>query len=267
MPIAAIADHVFAAVPHIAIGLLAFACIFGGAVLGLAVSRIIPEAYTNEPTQRIVQTTMNTVSLLSALVLGLLIVTAKNNFDSRNKSIEQFAANLRLLNREVKNFNPEIEGLKDQLRQYTAQKILLMWPQVNAKDRSVEASQQDLRSLEDISKKIREFTPASEPQRLLQAGALQVVGELNKTRWTLAVQESSEIPRAFIYVLLFWLTLLFINFGLFAQRNALAIVALFAGALSLASAIYMIEDLNEPWGGVINISPKPMEDALAQMTK
>jgi hypothetical protein len=169
--------------PHIEIGLLAFACIFGGAVLGLAVGRIIPESYTNEQTQKIVQTTMNTVALLSALVLGLLTASAKSNFDARNKSIEQFAANLRQLNREIKNVNPKIEGLEDQLRQYTVQKILLMWPPPNAKDR---VAGQDLRSLESIAQKIRGFAPAGEAQRLLQASALQTVGELIRTRWTLA---------------------------------------------------------------------------------
>jgi hypothetical protein len=170
---------------------------------------------------------MKAVSLLSALVLGLLTVAAKSNFDARTKSIEQFAANLRLLDREIQNFNPEIEGLKDQLRQYTAQKILLIWPRPDAKNRGLHDNPQDLRSLEGIVQKIREFAPASEAQRFVQASALQIAGELTRTRWTLAVQEGSEVPSAFIYVLLFWLTLLFISFGIFAQRNALAIGARF----------------------------------------
>jgi hypothetical protein len=94
MQLRAVADAKGREMPHIEIGLLAFACIFGGAVLGLAVGRIIPESYTNEQPQKIVQSTMNTVALLSALVLGLLTASAKSNFDARNKSIEQFAANL-----------------------------------------------------------------------------------------------------------------------------------------------------------------------------
>jgi hypothetical protein len=254
------------AMPHIEIGLLAFACIFGGAVLGLAVGRIFPKSYTIEENRKLVDDTMKTVSLLSALVLGLLTVAAKSNFDARAKSIEQFAANLRLLDREIQYFNPEIEGLKDQLRQYTAQKILLIWPRANANNRGGDDDSQDLRSLEGIVQKIREFAPPSEAQRLVQASALKIAGELTGTRWTLAVQEGREIPRTFIYVLLFWLTLLFINFGIFAQRNALAMVAVFVCALSLVSAIYIIMDLNEPAGGFISASPKPMEDALAQMT-
>jgi hypothetical protein len=91
-----------------------------------------------------------------------------------------------------------------------------------------------LRSLEGIVQKIREFAPPSETQRFVQASALKIAGELTGTRWTLAVQEGSEPPSAFIYVLLFWLTLLFINFGLFAQRNALAIVAVFVCALTFS---------------------------------
>src|ERR1700730_2740629 len=157
------------AMPHIEIGLLAFACTFGGAVLGLAIGRIIPKSYTFEDNRKLVEDIMKAVSLLSALVLGLLTVAAKSNFDARTKSIEQFAANLRLLDREIQNFNPEIEGLKDQLRQYTAQKILLIWPRPDAKNRGLHDNPQDLRSLEGIVQKIREFAPASEAQRFVQA--------------------------------------------------------------------------------------------------
>jgi hypothetical protein len=255
----------YIAMPHIAIGVRAFAWIFGGGVLGLAVGRLIPKAYTTEESRYLVQAIMNTVAILSALVLGLLIATAQRNFDARNRSIEQFAANLQLLDHEIKNFSPQISGIRDQLRRYTGQQILLLWPESNAKDHSINGDRQDSRSLEDIVQKVREFTPASEAQRLVKASALKIAGDLATTHWTLAVQEGSEIPSAFINVLLFWLTVLFIHFGIFAQRNALAIMMIFVCALSLASAIYVIMDFNEPAGGFISVSPKPMQNALAQM--
>jgi hypothetical protein len=135
------------------------AFIFGGAVLGHAISMIIPESYTNEKIRDAAEPVMNTISLLSALVLGLLTVTAKSNFDARTESVEQFAANLRLLDREIHNFNPPIEGLRDQLRQYTSQMILVIWPQPNANNRGVYGDGQDLNSLEDIVRKIRKYAP------------------------------------------------------------------------------------------------------------
>lgn len=69
-------------------GLVAFAIIFSGAISGLFLARLLPEHYRHDATRRVVQTSMAMVSLLSALVLGLLVATAKNKFDTSNREVE-----------------------------------------------------------------------------------------------------------------------------------------------------------------------------------
>jgi hypothetical protein len=88
-------------------GLATFGVIFGGGILGLLFGRVFPEEYRSDATQKVVQTATGLISLLSALALGLLVATAKNKFDTDNQQIEQFAASLMLLNRELVNYGPE----------------------------------------------------------------------------------------------------------------------------------------------------------------
>jgi hypothetical protein len=98
-------------------GLATFTVIFGGGILGLLLGRVLPEEYRSDATQRIVQTATGMISLLAALVLGLLVATAKNKFDTSKHQIEQFAASLMLLNRELVNYGPEANDTKAMLRQ------------------------------------------------------------------------------------------------------------------------------------------------------
>jgi hypothetical protein len=109
-------------------GLATFAVIFGGGILGLLFGRVLPEEYRSDATQRIVQTATGMISLLAALVLGLLVATAKNKFDTDNQQIEQFAANLMVLNRELVNYGPEANDTKAMLRKYAIAKIAETWP-------------------------------------------------------------------------------------------------------------------------------------------
>jgi hypothetical protein len=114
-------------------GLIAFVVIFGSGMLGLLVSKILPEHHTADATQGIVQTTMGTISILAALVLGLLVATAKGKFDTVNTQVEQVAGNLMLLDRELRNYGPDTvagpnERSSGQARCSITQGIVLLAP-------------------------------------------------------------------------------------------------------------------------------------------
>jgi hypothetical protein len=66
-------------------------------------------------------------------------------------------------------------------------------------------------------------------------------------------------------VLLFWLTIIFVGFGLFAPRNATAVAALLVSALSVSSAIFLIVALDRPFEGLLRLSGAPLRNALAHL--
>ncbi len=69
----------------------------------------------------------------------------------------------------------------------------------------------------------------------------------------------------FLVVLAFWLAVIFGSFGLFSPGNGVIIAAFFVCALSAAGAVFLIEDLNEPSGGLIQVSSAPLRNAIAQL--
>ena len=243
-------------------GLVAFAIIFSGAISGLFLARLLPEHYRHDATRRVVQTSMAMVSLLSALVLGLLVATAKNKFDTSNREVEEFAANLMRLDRELSNYGEEAKEIRPLLKQFALAKFEASWPARGAA--SVDTGDPpQWRLLENVQRKLRALSPQTDAQRSTLASALAIANELSKTTWLQKAEEPSHVPHPFILILVVWLFLLFVSFGFFAPFNALAVTALLVCAASLAGAITLVVDMDRPFEGFISISSQPMEDALA----
>jgi membrane-bound ClpP family serine protease len=119
--------------------------------------------------------------------------------------------------------------------------------------------------MEVVQAKLRELTPVTDAQRQLLAQAQQISGELLQFRWLLIEQTQNALPMPFLVMVLFWLTMLHMSFGLFAPRNAMVIVVLFLCALSVSGAIFLILEMNHPLSGTIKVSGAPMLKALQHL--
>jgi uncharacterized membrane protein YjjB (DUF3815 family) len=246
------------------IGLIAFCCILGAGLIGLALRNWLPEAHRAEATQKIVQTTMNVVAILAALVLGLLIVSTKTNFDTRSQEIETFSANLTLLDRELVQFGSVSKDIRTLLRAFITQKIMQTW----RADRGLTPVADQVRTariLDDIEDRLRALTPPDEVQRAARTSALHLAGELKRTSRLLSVQQGSQTPRPFLIAVIFWVSVLFLSFTIFAPLNTTVIATIFIGALSVAIAVNLIFDMDQPFSGFVRISPMSMQQALDRM--
>ncbi len=247
------------------IGLLVLACVFGGAMAGMFLGRVLPPHHLGDDTKGVVTLASGTLSVLSALVIGLLISYAKGDFDAETKVVQKFAADLVLLDRVMRQYGPETGEARDLLRRYTALKVDLIWPEESASGGPRLDDQAALEMLEAVQAKLRGLTPPNEAQRWLQSRALQIGGDLAEERWLLAAENEGSVPRPFLAALVFWLTILFTGFGLFAPRHATIVVALLVCAVSLSAAVFLILEMDRPFDGFITVSAEPMRRALAQM--
>ena len=68
---------------------LCAACIFGGSLLGMKLQRLLPGHHLSKEMQDLVKLSAGTIATLTALVLGLLVSSAKSSFDAINTGIEQ----------------------------------------------------------------------------------------------------------------------------------------------------------------------------------
>jgi hypothetical protein len=248
----------------IAIASIVFVCAFGGALLGMLLQTVLPEHHLNEASKDIVKLVTGMIATLAALVLGLLVASAKTSFDSANEGFRQSSARIILLDRALAQYGPETKDLRELLRRSATARIEQLFP----KDRSAHSTlgaQQGTAAAEGMQQRIRALSPQNDAQRALQSRALELVDAVTQARWMAVEEEDNTIPAPFLVVLVFWLSAMFASFGLFAPRNGIAVVVLFMGAVSLAAAIFLIEELYDPLGGVIAVSSAPMYKALGML--
>lgn len=244
----------------VAIGALVFLCIFSGALAGMFLRRRLPDQHLTKETEDVVKLGMGVIATMGALVISLLLASAKGSFDTKDAELRGFAADLILLDRQLVHLGAAAKEAHQLLRRYTVFRIESTWPEESAHPQN---EKDGALLLEDVQVRLRALAPENDAQRWLQARALQISGDLAHTRWLLREQMGNALPTPFLLILVFWLTIIFTSFGLFAPSNPIAISALFVCAISVAGAIFLILEMAHPFGGMIHISSGPMRDALA----
>ena len=215
---------------------ITFACIFGGALLGMFVRTVLPENHLSPDSKDVVKVGMGLIATMAALVLGLLTGSAKSSYDTQDGELKQMAANVLLLDRTLAHYGPDTKNIRDQIRRAIEYKLAATWPEDGSAAR-VDTSE-TTPAVEGIDGGIRALSPQSDVQRGLQSRALEITGNVLQTRWLLFGQQAGNaIQTPLLVVLVFWLAALFASFGLFAPRNATVIAVLCVSALSVAGAI------------------------------
>ena len=247
--------------------MVAFACIFGGMLLGMFLRTLLPEHHVSDESKDAVKLGIGMIATLAALVLGLLIASAKGTFDTTSTGLRQVGARVILLDRVMAHYGPETMEARDLLRRSVASAIERIWPEdkIGPAVAKAGAGRVDIEAVQD---KLRQLSPRTDAQRWLQSRALQISGDIAEGRWLLIEQMGqSSIPMPFFVMLVFWLTIIFATFGLFSPRNATVIAVLLVCALSAAGSLFLILELDNPYGGLIKVSSAPLRNALALLGK
>jgi hypothetical protein len=205
---------------------------------------------------------MGLIATLSALVLGLLIASAKGSYDAQSSELTQMSAKVVLLDRVLAHYGPETKETRDLLRGSVARILDQTWSRSHTSTSQLEAPSAEAEILLD---KIQALAPKDDRQRSLQAQATSVVLDLGQTRWLQYAQGSTSISMTLLVVLIFWLTIIFIGFGLFAPANGTVFAGLFVAASSVSAAILLILELYTPYSGLIQLSSAPLRNALTQL--
>jgi hypothetical protein len=252
-------------VTSLAVAAIVFVCVFGSALLGMMVRAALPQRHLGDESKDVVKTGMGLVATMAALVLGLLVASAKGSYDSQKDGLDKIAADLALLDNMLEQYGPPARDAREILRHSVTEAIERLWPADAAQVPTLGAAQV-MPGGKSFYARILELSPANDMQRALQAQAIQIGTRVAQARLLLIAQhESAAIKGLFLVVLVFWLVVLFASFGLFAPRNALVIAGLVICALSVSSAIFLTLELARPFGGFMQISSAPLRNALAHL--
>ena len=246
-----------------------FVCTFSAALLGIFIRTALPPTHVSKESQDVVRLGMGLVATMTALLLGLVTAAAKGSFDSQDLAIKNTAAGILTLDRLLARYGPETQPTRDLLRRTVAARIETMWP--SGKSTDTRSPLNDSASVakagqaaEEIETEILQLLPRTDAQRWYKSEALKLTSEVMRTRWRL-LSAGGAVPKQFLIVVIFWLSMTFASFGLGAPRNATVVTVFVISTLSVAAAVFLIFELDAPFEGLIRISSAPMRFALANL--
>ena len=242
------------------------ACVFSGAVAGLNAHRFLPGHHLTRETQDVVRLATGTISVLASLVLGLLIATAKTASDTTDREMRGYAADLIALDSTLRKYGPDAAAPRA-LLQRSAQRFLQdVWPAGHGRRAGLEEASVGL-LLGQVEETVRALVPADPAQRWRQDQAMETITSLIRQRWLLIEQSGSTVQPVIVATLVSWVVAIFFSFGLNAPRNGTIAAAFLVCSLAIGAAVFLVLEMDSPFDGVLRISERPMQRALAYMER
>lgn len=262
------------------LSLLALALMLTAVFCGGAIRYRWPEHHTNRETIELLQTTVMLLATFAAIVLGLLITSAKTDFDDLQNDIRSFSATLVQLDYGLEEMGPQTVPIRQGLVRYVATATASVWrdqtpPNGNyypiiprSHTPGISAAAPVLgQMLERTDTALEALTPHNPTEARRQAAAQRLMDVAINQRWRIVEASQGTLSSPFFSVLLFWTAVIYLCFGLSAPLNRVNFMALTLSALALSSALFVIIDLYTPFSGLFTVSSMPMREAITEMLK
>jgi hypothetical protein len=241
-----------------------FVVLVGVTLLGGRLRRILPAEQLSAESKDAVKLALGLVATMTAILLGLLVSSAKGAFDTTRTEVMQMAAKVALLDRVLKLYGPDAMEARRALRDAIADGVRRTWPAERSGPVRLDPNEQ---MGDAVYAAIHGLSPHDDTQRGLKTQAVTLMVQLAEFRALLQAQAISAVAKPLLIALVLWLVVIFFGFSLLAPANATSTLALIAGAFSVACAVFIILELDHPFAGIIRIPSDPMINTLTQLAK
>jgi hypothetical protein len=231
----------------------------GAALLGLFSETRLASEHLQGDTRRMVRQVANLFVVMTSLVLGLMMNSARDTFETNNRDIRTLATELILLDRTMRALGPEAEDARRHLVEYV--QTSLKGPNILEEDPQAEAA------LEAAGTSLRAIRVSDEQKVALWNDARQLYRQVVRQRWVVIDEYGGTIPPLLITMVILWLAIIFASFGYRAPRNTIVTASFFLAALLISAAIYLILDMDTPASSMTQASNVPFQRALAQLQR
>lgn len=246
----------------IAVSSIVFASVFGAGLVGMAVRRAIPSDYLGSGEKEVARLVTGLMTTMAAIVLGMLVSSAKASYDARTNEVAEISSEVVNIDRMLSRYGAETAEIRTQLRLLVEASVNRIWPAQAPVN--VELKPRD--EGEVVVNELRLLAPKSDAQAQVKVQVLGLVGELQKTQWLLFLKsKQSALPIPLLLVVVSWLALIYLSFGLFTPPSPTIVVTFVFGAVAVSGAVLIILELYTPFRGVLRISSAPILEALNQM--
>jgi len=241
------------------ISLIVFGCVFAGALVGIVLRALLPDRQFSHQTRDVLGLALGLVTTMTALVLGLLISTAKSSYDAKRNELAQVSVDVILLDRSLALYGSETSKARSALRDFVTDLVDQSQSSGEPSAKLVPGSKKEAT---DFYRMVRRLSPRDDGQKSLKAEALRISFEVGQIRASVLARERSSVPRPFLLILVLWLAVLFAGFGLSAPRILAVVVVLGVCALIVSTAFFLILEMDQPTG-IMKLSLEPLRNAIA----
>ena len=240
-----------------------FISVLIGAAIGVILKRSLQAALLDTGSREAIRLAAGFLATLAALVIGLMIASAKTSYDSQNTNIRQLGTNAVLVDQMLTKYGPEARGARTLLRETIPSAAARIWRENSGK--AAGASFIVSETGERFYKAVEGLKPANAEQTSLKSRIIQITTEMGRTRLLVFTEGDDAIPTPFFIVLVFWLVVIFASFGLFAEPGPIFIASTVVFALSVSSALFLIVDLSHPFSGLMQITNNHLHMVLPKI--
>lgn len=250
-----------------AVAVVAFAAMAAAAGLAVLVARRLPADYVGERTQDTMKPAVAMIATVASLILGLMVTSARYSYSEAGEDVQRFAAAVLSTDLELAGLGPAGCAARAVLGAYVGAVVAETW--APGDDLAVAAASERPSAilLFRLDSLVRGLDPADTEQAAVRRAASALVLELIDRQWKVAGDAASNVPMAFIGVVIAWLALIYAGFGVFAPGNPVAMAALGFSALCIAAALFLVAELGQPFAGPMRVSPEPMQDVLRHVER
>jgi len=242
-----------------------FLIVMGGAFAGAWLQKVVPPHHLNDATKDMVKTGAGFIATLAALVLGLLVASAKSSYDAKSDELQQVAAKIILLDLTLRQMGPAAAPARDELRKLARARADLQWVKAESSAPAAVSRPPGSSDTFDLRARVGAIPAATDAERALLSHALQLVDDVMQTHWLFIEQSTARVSMPLLIVVILWLGTISACLGLFAPRNGTILVVTVLCAVSTAGAIFLIIEMYDPFGGLMKISDAPLRKAISYL--
>jgi hypothetical protein len=234
---------------------------FISGLLGFALQWLLPVQYVTDA-KGMVGSIIGLVTLLLALVLGLLVWTSYGVYTTQTAESQSLGPVILQLDFALEQYGPEARPGRDLLRAAVVRSRERLWggkmggPSPYAEARA---------DLVDIAAFFTGLKPACDRERDLIAAARPSFIRVIETTLLMSRQLANPVPKLLLFVVVGWSALLFLSYGLLSTLNPVSVAAEAPGSIAVASAIFMILEFSQPYSGLFRISPVGVDSLIASL--
>jgi hypothetical protein len=225
---------------------------FGASVVGMLLQWVVPVQALTE-SKGTVGAMVGLVTLLLALVLGLLIFTAFSVFTTQQAEAQSLGPVVIEVDLALEQYGPGAAQGRAGLRAALERSRARFFGDAERGPRTY-TFEETRATLHGLSSYFDSLEPANDSQRQLLASARDLAKKFAETQMLMARQLANPFPPYVLVVVICWACALFLGNGLVATPNVVTISAHLAGAIAIGSAIFLILELSQPYVGLIRLS-------------